>query len=357
MSSPAFTEEQLKNAVTELAEERYASLPFDGADPEFSDNYQSRKRQFVAMAKDFGAAGNHGRTRRRRHRVLRTVAAVLGILIISFAILVVASPKAYAAVRDWTINIYNKIVDYTFNHSEDDHAVIVCEPAGLPEGFERAETYHSGYYTRKLYRNAETGDYIRFEYRKPTKAQIANIEKRGQKAESVTAANGVPMYFAAGSPNELFWYDKDRNLVFYVESNLSKDALLDCFASVYLRLPLYEPSWLPEGYEVVDRMDYYPNYDITYYNPSTDSYIYYNYSDLAETDLITIDQLGYDVIVEDVVINGEHSYYFPSADGGPGEDLIYINSTERIVLMLTSDIGKENCVKLAESIRLVETIW
>ena len=356
MPSLAFTEEQLKIALKELAEERYAQLPFDGPDPEFSENYQKRKRQFIAMARDFDA-GAPVHTKRRSHRILRTAAAVLGILIISFAIVMAASPKAYAAVRNWTINIYNKIVDYTFNHSGDDHAVIICDPAGLPEGFVKAETYHSGYYTRKLYKNAETGDYIRFEYRKPTQAQADRLEKRGQKAESVTAANGVPMYYAAGSPNELFWYDKDRDLVFYAESNLDKDALLDCFASTVLRLPQYEPSWLPEGYVEADRMDYYPNYDITYYNPSTDSYIYYNYGDQAETDLIAIDQLGYDIIAEDVIINGEHSYYYPSADGGPGEDLVYINNSNHIVFILTSDIGKENCVRLIESIRLVENNW
>ena len=360
MSSPAFTEEQLKNAVTELAEERYASLPFDGAEPEFSENYQNRKRQFVTMAKDFGTAGNHGRTRRRRHRVLRTVAAVLGILIISFAILMVASPKAYAAVRDWTINIYNKIVDYTFNHSEDDHAVIVCEPAGLPEGFERAETYHSGYYTRKLYKNAETGDYIRFEYRKPTKAQIANIEKRGQKAESVTAANGVPMYFAAGSPNELFWYDKDRNLVFYVESNLSKDALLDCFASVYLRLPLYEPSWLPEGYKEVQRMDHYPYYDIVYAVSDTDLYqhiILYSYCDIAETDGLVIDRLGDKVAAEDVYIDDILCKYYPHTDGIEGGDLIIINEKDKLIYMIESDLEKNLLLRFAESIVCVEKSW
>ena len=235
--------------------------------------------------------------------------------------------------------------------------MIICDPAGLPEGFVKAETYHSGYYTRKLYKNAETGDYIRFEYRKPTQAQVDRLEKRGQKAEPVTAANGVPMYYAAGSPNELFWYDADRKLIFSVESNLNRNMLLSSFASVDYRLPLYEPAWLPEGYEGIDKTDYYPNYDITYYNPATDSYIYYSYSDLAETDLITIDQLGEDVIVEDVIINGEQSHYFPSANGNQDGDLVYIFETENIVIILTTDIGIDNCVRFAESIRCTESSW
>ena len=358
MSGMVFTEEQLKKAVEEFVAEQYADLPVEGPDPVFSDSYQARKRQFIAMVRDSGEASGSTTvsTKRRRHRVLRTVAAVLGILIISFAIVMVASPKAYAAVRDWTINIYNKIVDYTFNHSEDDHAVIVCEPAGLPEGFERAETYHSGYYTRKLYKNAETGDYIRFEYRKPTKAQIANIEKRGQKAESVTAANGVPMYFAAGSPNELFWYDKDRNLVFYVESNLSKDTLLDCFASVDYRLPLYEPSWLPEGYTISFEDYSYPVLTQEY-SGIDGGFVSIDIYDKAEIDLLHIWNRD-DVQPEKCSINNISALYYPSTENDPGSGIVLIDEKNDLVFVLvTNSLVKETMIRFCESIRLVETVW
>ena len=359
MSGMVFTEEQLKKAVEEFAEELYADLPVAGPDPEFSDNYQARKRQFIAMARDSGEASGSTTvsTKRRGRRVLRTVAAVLGILIISFAILMVASPKAYAAVRDWTINIYNKIVDYTFNHSEDDHAVIVCEPAGLPEGFERAETYHSGYYTRKLYKNAETGDYIRFEYRKPTKAQIANIEKRGQKAESVTAANGVPMCFAAGNPNELFWYDKDRNLVFYVESDLSKDSLLDCFASVNYRLPLYEPSWLPEGYGLSYEDQCYPSL-LKEYIDQNNSMLNLDIYDMAEVDIVNIWSRGDDVNMEECQINKTEAKYYPATETDPGSGIVWIDEKNHLVCIFTTDsLSKEELIRFSESVQCVETEW
>ena len=358
MSGMVITEEQLKTAVEEFAEEQYAELPFEGPDPEFSENYQARKRQFIAMVRENGYSAGSGR---RNHRVLKTVAAVFAILIISFAILMVANPNVYAAVRNWTINIYNKFVDYTFHHTEDDHAIIICNPAGLPEGFETTETYHSGYYTRKLYENVETGDYIRFEYRKPTQSQIDRIEKRGQKAEAVTAANGVPMYFAEGSPNRLFWYDKDRNLAFYVESNMGKDDLMECFASVDYRLPLYEPEWLPEGYEEIYREDLFLEQFILYEVEGSDNSLLLYYSDMAETGPITIIKgVGNDsddIEYEEIQIGNIKAMYYSSTEHDEGAEMIWIDETNHLVFTLEGDIQKDMAIRIVQGIRCIETEW
>ncbi len=362
MSGMVFTEEQLKKAVEEFVEEQLAALPADGPDPEFSDNYQARKRQFITMVRDNGVSvrPKGTSTSRRNRRVLRTIAAVLAILIISFAVVMVASPNAYAAVRNWVVNIYNKIVDYTFDHTEDDHASIICSPARLPDGFETTDVYHSGYYTRKLYKNTETDDYIRFEYRKPTQSQIDSIEKRGHNAETVTAENGVFMYFAAGSPNKLFWYDKDRHLAFYVESNIERDVLLDCFASVNYRLPLYEPEWLPEGYKETYREDLLLETFIMYENEENKMFIL-SYSDMAETDLITVwkgeGNDSDDIKFEEFQIGNAKARYFYSTENDDTEELVWIDEANNIVFILAGDIQRDMAVSIAQGIRCVETEW
>ena len=350
MSSGVLSDEILKKAVISYCEALCASEQREAPVHSFSELYSIRIQKLIAVV----------RRRRRVKQIMRNVLVAAVCMLIIAGAVVVSSPTAYAAVRSWTINIYNKLVDYTFNHTEDDHAAIICAPADLPEGFELAETYHSGYYTRKLYKNS-SGSYIRLEYRKPTDTQKARIEKRSAEAERVTTANGVPMsYLQGSSKNELFWYDADRSLVFSVESNLDKDALLDCFSSVSYRLPLYEPTWLPEGYKEVQRMEHYPYYDIIYAVSDLDfsqHVILYSYCDIAETDGVVIDRLGDDVVVEGVRINGILGKYYPHTDGMEGGDFILINEKDKLIYMIESDLDKNLILRLAESIMCVEESW
>jgi len=61
------------------------------------------------------------------------------------------------------------------------------------------------------------------------------------------------MFLSVGNGKcDLFWYDADRDLAFYVESNLDSNTLILCFDVLQMRLPLYEPTWLPDGYEEVN---------------------------------------------------------------------------------------------------------
>ncbi len=351
MSKSNFTELELKAAVVAYAESWRASEPMYDPNHVFSTRYEEQKQKILALGKKH--------EQRSRFTALKRAAAVIIIIAAIFGTVMLLSPSAYAAFRNWTINIYNKFIDFTFIHSEDDHAVIIAAPGELPDGFELAENYHSGYYTRSIYKDSENENFLQFEYRKPTEAQKKNIEKRGEKAEQVTFSNGVKAFYSASaSRSTFFWYDKDRNLSFSVISNLDKETLLDCFASVSYRLPYYEPAWLPDGYKEEARFNYYPGCFINYYNGSTDTFIYYNYKDMAEYNGVTAFYIDSDIKKYELINTELRSYYYITAVNPESiSTLIWLDEENKLAFCIDAFLTKEEFVKLAENIRCVEPTW
>lgn len=344
MSVAEYTDNDLRLAVAAYCRDLCADETDYDPGHVFSDLYNERIRKILAVS----------RRQIHRRRVLHIAASIFIVLMLAFGAVMAFNEPVRATVINWTINIYNKLVDITFNHSEDDHAYIICTPGELPEGFELAENYHSGYYTRKVYKNAE-GQYIKLEYRKPTEVQKRRIDKRGTSSEIITSSMGVQMFLSAGNGKcDLFWYDADRDLAFYVESNLDSNTLIRCFDILQMRLPLYEPTWLPDGYEEVNDFSGFLTHYIDYYYPKTGDYIYYGYSDMAETDMVFIDKLGDDIVVDQLLINGNQAYIFPETEGTFGSDLIIIDETNHIVFTISSMLEREDLLILAESITCKE---
>ena len=352
MSRAFFTEAELKAAVYAYGEAWRTSDP--SADPGhvFSEIYKSRKAGILSAA----------RKRQAKQRVWHNVAAVFIVLIMSFGIVLAASPTARAAVLNWTVDTYNRIVDYRFYHNEDDHTFLICDPGSLPEGFVRTEEYHKGYYARKVYADPDTGSYIKLEYRKPTDAQIKRLEKQAASAELFLEDGIIKKYITqSGSKNKLFWYDPQRNLVFRVESNLDRTALEECFRTMDFRLPLYEPTWLPEGFEISERIDHYMEEFILYEDPKTQAVLFFTYTDMAEANDLYIFKVAGEypdeIRSEAVTVSGGSAYYYPSTDNDVGADLVWIDEIDHIVFVISGTAGKETMIRIAESVCCTETKW
>lgn len=340
MNAAEFSEKDLKLAVAAYCREFCAPEPEYDPGHVFSARYNEQIRKILSMS----------RRQIYMKRALRMAASLFIVLMLSFGAVMLMNGSARAAFANWTVNIYNRIVDITFTHTGDDHAYIICTPGELPEGFELAENYHSGYYTRSLYKNAE-GQYIKLEYRRPTEKQKQRIEARGAGAETAVSAQGVKMFLEEGrNVSHLFWYEPHQDLAYYVESDLDRETFLRCFDTLNIRLPLYEPTWLPEGYKETERNDFYPGFDIDYYSQDSDSYIYFGYSDAAETDLVFFDHLGKEIYVEHIKINNNQGLFSPSADGKPGGDLVVIDEKNHLVFVISAVIERSEIVRLAESI-------
>lgn len=340
MSAAEFSEKDLKLAVAAYCMEFCAPEPEYDPGHVFSKRYNDQIRKILSMS----------RRQIYMKRALRMTASLFIILMLSFCAVMLMNGSARAAFVNWTVNIYNRIVDITFTHTGDDHAYIICTPGELPEGFELAENYHIGYYTRSLYKNAE-GQYIKFEYCRPTEKQKQRIEARSAGAETAVSAQGVKMFLEEGrNVSHLFWYEPHQDLAYYVESNLDRETLLRSFDTMNMRLPLYEPAWLPEGYIIDYRNDFYPQYVMDFCNADTGEYIYFGYTDAAETDLVFVDHLRDEIKVEEVIVNGNHGFFFPQTESTNDNDLVVIDESNNLVFMISSVLEYEEIIRIAESI-------
>ena len=348
--SKGFTDEQLKTAIAGYLLAESAALPANAPLPLYSQSHKDRMQDIFAAYRR--------KTSRRRTR--RSIAAALAVLVLSFGILTAVSPTVYAAVESWTLNIYNKIVDYRFSHTSDDHAFLICAPAKLPEGFIRTENYRSGYYCRSTYKNAETGDYLRFEYRRPTEKQIADIEKRSADAELLLESGIIKKYYTRSKKSsKLFWYDPQQDLVFYVESSLGKEDLASAFDTISMRLPMYEPTWLPEGYKEIEK-EHEVNaayIRLVFADESGETTTYFGCYNMSIISGIAIDKLGDDVITEELFIEGKEAFYHPGTENEPGNNLIIIDMKNDLAFEIYSMLPKEDIVEIANSIKCTETEW
>ena len=345
------TDKEIEKAVIAYAEEYLGKLSAAPDTHVFSERYEKRRAQIVA----FGASPMR---RSRRRRTLRSAVAAVLVLLLSLGMIISFSATARAAVLNWLKETYNNIIRYEFIHQEDDHTYVICDPARLPDGFERIETTRVGNHTLKVYKNAQTGEYLRFEYDKATDPMIAEVQKQSAGAEVLIHAGSIIKYCLEGGNNRrIFWYDQNRQLVFFVDSNLSREALADSIGGISLRLPLYEPTWLPEGYEEVERINVYPWVDIVWQN-NEDKMLIVDYVDMSEVDSINIWSRGDEVESEAVFVAGCSGLYYPSSERDPGDGLVWIDEEKRLVFIVSSEsISKEMLIEFANSIICTEADW
>ena len=360
MSRPVFTEEQLRSAVIEYAEALYASDPERVPEHIFSERYETRKRQIIEMARELGSK------RRRRavlRKTLRSAAAAAIVVIISFALVMTFSQTVRAAVLNWFVETYNKIIYFRFDHEEDGKGVIICEPGDLPEGFVRTSAERSGSHAVKTYKDPETGEYIIFEYYRPSEDQIREAQKPADASETYLIFDYYEAYYTeSGRCRQLRWYDPDRDLVFCAGSDINdKEAFINAFKEIDLRLPHYEPDWIPEGYEEYERSDDYPSFCIHYSDKEGRRPIYYYVYDMAESDMIFV-QKGVgeetdDAVYEKIQIGSMPAYYCPPTEHDGGAELIIIDEKDHFIYCITADLSEEELIRMAESIKCSETSW
>lgn len=122
-------------------------------------------------------------------------------------------------------------------------------------------------------------------------------------------------------------------------------------------LPNYEPTWLPEGYELSS--DYWgPTRDrsIGYKNKNDErSLIWFHYLQIADKDTYHLGSLDKDTYeAESIEINGLPGELYTLVDEPDSGYLLWIDKHNCIVFLLDFDSGAEDAVKIAESVTLIE---
>ena len=343
-----FTEQELKKAVIIYVDAwENATLDID-QDHVFSERFNRRKKEILERSRRIES----------RRNMRRNTAAVFLVLILSFSIVMVFSQRAQAAVWNWLVEIYDKLVVYDVNNSDGQRADLLCKPSELPEGFERTEEQHRSYYHAYTYRSRETNEYIKFTYRRPTEAQLKRLVKQSNDAEKILlSASREAYYIEKGNSRNLFWYNDDLGLSFSIESDLDRETLIETFSSLEYRLPRYEPTWLPEGYELSVSEGDIMEWLTVFSSPEAGSIILVNYTDLFVRQSLSISKGGDDVLFEDVTIGSLSGKYFPPTENDPLSELVWIDEDDALIYTISAELSKDELIKFGSSIKCTETEW
>ena len=319
----------------------------------FSERHETAMRRILSAA-----AG-----RKRRRPFARQLAACLVIVLLLFACAYMIIPSIHATVNGWFTTVWNNIVTYYFPHSGNDHAFPVITPTGIPCQFElESDDNGDGYRTLK-YVDKTNDDYIVFDYRWISRKKADKLKQSIEKNGSVSIwLDYKALLNEKTSKTSLEWYEPHNMLGFRAESDLPSEELIQAFSALDWHLPDYGPTWIPEGFELIDEYRDPGCASTTYYDPESGSMISLDYYDYGNTDVCNSYLTDADVI-EDTEINGIKATVCYTNSSDPDYDpdsiynglvLIWVDDTRKLIFAIDSFSDIETTIRFAESIKAIE---
>ena len=286
-------------------------------------------------------------------RSIKRVASCEAVLFVLFIAVCFVSPNVWAAVRNWyVVNIGPDQIVYEFEHKENDHAFLIVRPNALPDGLRLTKLDEDDGYSIQNYENSKTGEYITFSYHWLTVRERVLIERLIEQNGTVRLAMGydVVQYKEKGS-NKLVWYDKDSLISFWVESNLSEEELINAFDNMTIHPPVYTPTWMPEGYELVDS-DYNMSVELIYNNPSSNDIIWITIENYGWVSQLPVWGEGEG---KEVTINGNDGFIIWGDGVTKGTVLVFIDKNKNLVFTIqTGLIAPDTVEQIAKSLQIKE---
>ena len=297
-------------------------------DPTFSFS----ERHISAMSKILAKADR----KRESKRILTHIAIYAAAVLLIFAAVCISSPKVWAAVRNWYVyTIGPDQTVFEFEHTKHDYAFLVARPAALPDGMALVSIDEGDGYSVQRYEDRTSGKYLNFSYHWLTVRERRTIEKLSDKYQSVNLEMGYsPLFYSENGVNKMVWYDTYSLIGYWVESNLGMEELIEAFDNMELHPPVYVPTWLPEGYELIDSYYDSANCDIVYSNAAGDI-IMISISDYGWTTKSFVNGEG---VRKDVSVNNMEGVI--CTGGGPfqGTVLILLDDVNNTVITVSSGL-------------------
>ena len=278
-------------------------------------------------------------------------------MLVAFAAACAISPKVWAAVRSWYVNIVSpdRLV-YEFNHEENDHAFLVVRPDSLPEGFELTEIDDGDGYSNQVYKNLGTGEYLKFSYHWATVGDLKTLEKLEKKHGQISIFMGQQaVSYTENGLSKLFWYDKYTGISYRAESNIDQEALVNVFKqSIEMHPPIYEPTWLPDGYFLYDTYIDGGSCDVSYINDETGDIIAIDCGDLGIEDKLYVDGTG---SFKAAIVNGKNAAVYWGQEPVKGTILVMIDEDHNTVITIyTGMLDPDLAVSIAEHLAIVDSV-
>ena len=334
-------EKELKKAVHEVCLAMAAWNASLAVAYEFPASYKDRLCSMLVRSEK----------RIERKRTMLRAAACFAALVLAFSVICAASPKVWAAVRSWyVIHIGPDQTVYQFEQKENDHAFLVVRSDAMPDGMELININEGDGYSIQEYANVKTGEYINFSYHWLTVRERVRIEQMAEQFGTVQLANGYEaVLYEEDGLAKLVWYEKYNLISYWAESNLSGEELIAAFKEIEIHPPEYVPTWLPEGYELIDSEDGSRTLDYIYMNQESGDIIMITIADYGIMSQMSV--LG-EGEAKDVEINGNEGAV--SWGGGlyEGTTLFFIDKKENLVFVIQTGLTDPDIVvQIAESLQ------
>ena len=227
MNDFPFTDADLTAAALAVSESMLNSLPEpDEIEHEFSDSFL--EKMDVLIARD--------RQNRRRKSIARRAAMIALAALLSLGTWFVFDTDAQATVMKWIRNVFENNINYHFFGSSAGTELPDYVPAWLPDGFNLTESENSKAHHMFFYED-EIGNMIIFDY--CFLSEGLQVQYSGDDSDRETVyVQGIPADFYPSDTeslsNNLIWIDENHGIVFFLDSNLGKDIILQVAESIKL---------------------------------------------------------------------------------------------------------------------------
>ncbi len=310
--------------------------------------FRFSERHIAAMSEILGKADK----KKAAKRILTHIAIYAAAVLLIFAAVCISSPKVWAAVRSWYVyNIGPDQTVFEFEHIDHDYAFLVARPGTLPDGMALKSAEEGDDHCVLRYEDASCEKYLKFSYHWLTVRERRKIDKLTEQYGTISLAMGyAPVFYEEDGANKMAWYDTYSLIGYWVESNLSREEIVAAFDNMELHPPVYVPTWLPEGYELVDSYYDGASCDLVYCDNETSNLIMISVSDYGWLPQISVFGEGQK---REVTINGNEGIVCWGDGFYEGTVLFVIDKEQNLVIHIqTSLINPDMAVEIAENLSI-----
>ncbi len=232
--------ELLRDIFLDAVTEEFSSELSSTARVETSPKFQKSMRTMLENP-------NKWAKRRQRpiwKRAISTAAAIILVCILSLGVLMMVSPKAYAAVINWVTHLYENGIVYNFGDDAKSDSISSYVLSVLPDGYSfdsqilcAPDEFSDA--TELSYPNKTTNQIIIFRYFPMSSSTALSVSTDGIIVSDITVKDCPGKLYISTDPNRsstIIWIDESSNICFSIEGIISQEDIIAAANGVV-------PSW------------------------------------------------------------------------------------------------------------------
>ena len=212
------TDEMLAQAAAELADAINASLPApEECHHQFSAKFERKMKRLIYRT-------NHP----IQHRILRSAASILLVILLGFSSVLAVSVEAREAVFGWIKEQYESFYEYFFDGQPVDEEPAAYYPEWMPDGFNHEATFEIAGGEILLYVGSD-GTIAEFSYSTAPENFSILIENVECEHQPVVIHGFEGTLYIPADPSlssGVIWVDDATNTIFHVSASIETDLIL-----------------------------------------------------------------------------------------------------------------------------------